>query len=135
MKAGSRKGRLNYDAEFKRRLAAASCAEGISVAGLALEHSINANMLHKWRRQYRAAMAAQGESAQAQFLPVTVTPAEQTSRSRDSLQPLRPLGSSLAEQAKVADGAIEIKCRGAIVRLEGSVDASALAMVLHHFCP
>lgn len=135
MKAGSRKGRLNYDADFKRRLAAASCAEGVSVAGLALEHSINANMLHKWRRQYRALMAAQGESAQAQFLPVTITPAEHTTRPGDVLQPLRPLKASLAQQPKVTDGAIEIKCRGVVLRIEGSVDASTLTMVLHHFCP
>ncbi len=43
------KGRLNYDVAFKKQLAVAACAPGISVARLALEHGINANMLHKWR--------------------------------------------------------------------------------------
>jgi transposase len=135
MKAGSRKGRPNYDAEFKRALAAASCGEGVSVARLALEHGINANLLHKWRRQYCAGLAVPEELVQAQFLPVTITAAEQTSRPGNSLPPLRPLNASLGQQAEVADGAIEIKCRGATVRIEGSVDASALAIVLRHFHP
>ncbi len=31
-----------------------ACEPDVSVAKLALKHSINANMLFKWRRQYRA---------------------------------------------------------------------------------
>lgn len=50
----SRKGRPNHALEFKRRLAQAACAPGVSVAKLAQEQRINANMLFKWRRQYRA---------------------------------------------------------------------------------
>ncbi len=50
----SRKGRPTHPVEFKRRLAQAACAPGISVAKLAQEHRINANMLFKWRRHDRA---------------------------------------------------------------------------------
>ena len=50
----SRKGRPNHPVEFKRRLAQAACAPGISVAKLAQEHRINTNLLFKWRRHYRA---------------------------------------------------------------------------------
>jgi transposase len=50
----SRKGCPNHAVEFKRRLAIAACEPGVSVARLALEHRINANLLFKWRRQYRA---------------------------------------------------------------------------------
>ncbi len=72
-KAGSRKGGLNYEAGFKLQLARAACEAGVSIARLALEHGLNANMVHKWRRQYLAGLAAQAQPASAQFLPVTMT--------------------------------------------------------------
>ena len=50
-KAGSRKGRPNYDPVLRERLAAAACEPGVSVAKLAREHGINANMLFAWRRR------------------------------------------------------------------------------------
>lgn len=50
----TRKGCPNRAIEFKRGIAAAACAPGISVAKLALEHSVNANLLFKWRREYQA---------------------------------------------------------------------------------
>ncbi|WP_226383254.1 transposase [Burkholderia mayonis] len=47
-KPGSRKGRPNHDPEFRRRLAAAACEPGVSVAKLARLNGINANMLFTW---------------------------------------------------------------------------------------
>lgn len=41
-KPGSRTGRPNHDPEFRRRLAAAVCEPGVSVAKLTLENGINA---------------------------------------------------------------------------------------------
>lgn len=54
----TRKGSPNYPVDFKRQLAALACEAGISVAKLALKHCINANLLFKWRRHYRAAGSA-----------------------------------------------------------------------------
>lgn len=48
----TRKGRPNYPIDVKRRLATLACEPGISVAKLALEHGINANLPFKWRRHY-----------------------------------------------------------------------------------
>ncbi|WP_274616249.1 transposase, partial [Escherichia coli] len=39
--------------EFKQQLVAASCEPGISISKLALENGINANLLFKWRQQWR----------------------------------------------------------------------------------
>ena len=50
----TRKGCPNRAVKFKRGLAAAACKAGVSVAKLALEHSVNTNLLFKWRREYRA---------------------------------------------------------------------------------
>ena len=49
----TRKGRPNHPLEFKRRLAAVACDAAVSVAKLALEHGVNANLLFKWRRLSR----------------------------------------------------------------------------------
>ncbi|WP_309296234.1 transposase [Caballeronia novacaledonica] len=50
-KPGSRAGRPNYPRELRDRLAAAACEPGVSVARLARESGINANMLYTWRRR------------------------------------------------------------------------------------
>ncbi|WP_200821829.1 transposase [Caballeronia humi] len=39
-------------------MAAGACEPGVSVSKLARGHGINANMLFKWRRRYRAEQAA-----------------------------------------------------------------------------
>jgi transposase len=44
-KPGTRTGRPNYSRELRKRLAAAACEPGVSVAKLARENGINANML------------------------------------------------------------------------------------------
>jgi len=52
----SRKGRPNHSLEFKRALAQRACEPGVSVSKLAQEHGVNANLLFKWRRHYRAGL-------------------------------------------------------------------------------
>ncbi|MFJ2993969.1 transposase [Pandoraea sp. NPDC087047] len=61
-KPGSHKGRPNYDREFRRRHAAAACEPGGSVAKLARDNGINANMLFTWRRRYREQWQAETTS-------------------------------------------------------------------------
>jgi transposase len=46
-------GRCRYDPEAKRELVEACLRPGVSVARMALEHGINANLLRKWIHQYR----------------------------------------------------------------------------------
>ncbi|MGZ4997027.1 MAG: IS66-like element accessory protein TnpA [Methylobacter sp.] len=46
-------GRCRYDPEAKRELVEACLQPGISVARMALEHGVNANLLRKWINQYR----------------------------------------------------------------------------------
>ena len=48
-----RDGRRWFDPQAKRELIEASLRPGVSVAGLALEHGVNANQLRKWMRQYQ----------------------------------------------------------------------------------
>ena len=49
-------GRCRYDPEAKRELVEACLQPGVSVARIALEHGINANLLRKWIRQREIGM-------------------------------------------------------------------------------
>lgn len=62
----SRDGRRRYDEKGKRALVEAALRPGMSVARLAQEHGVNANLLRKWITKYlleresnRCAQAAQ----------------------------------------------------------------------------
>ncbi|EPC6170280.1 IS66-like element accessory protein TnpA [Escherichia coli] len=69
---GRRKGCPNYSPEFKQQLVAASCEPGISISKLALENGINANLLFKWRQQWREGKLLLPSSESPQLLPVTL---------------------------------------------------------------
>lgn len=123
----TRKGRPNYPIDFKRHLAARACVSGNSVAKLALEHGINANLLFKWRRHYRAGWFGEPQPAHhatprphgceaPKLLPVTtVSP---------------PGGPSLAPKGVKPAAALEIVIGGATVRVHGEVNRDALRTVL-----
>lgn len=61
-------GRRRHSAEFKQQVLAQCDRPGASVAAVALSHGVNANLVHKWRRQQRPVSAAN-----AGFVPVTVS--------------------------------------------------------------
>ena len=71
-------GRRRYAPEAKRKLIEAALQPGVSVARLALEHGLNANMLRTWVTRYhreRAAAAAVNSAAASMpstsaFVPV-----------------------------------------------------------------
>ncbi|HGM5003758.1 TPA: transposase [Serratia marcescens] len=70
--SGRRKGCPNYPPEFKQQLVAASCEPGVSISKLALENGINANLLFKWRQQWREGKLLLPSSEGPQLLPVTL---------------------------------------------------------------
>ncbi|MFN3496289.1 MAG: IS66-like element accessory protein TnpA [Hydrogenophaga sp.] len=72
MNASTKNTRRRYGAELKQKILA-DCAEpGVSVAGIALSHGINANVVHKWRREAGGALPALQAPA---FVPVPLPPA------------------------------------------------------------
>lgn len=112
-----RKGRPNYPTDFKLRLAQQACEPGVSVSRLAREHGINANMLFKWRRHYRAGLLG-SVSASPLLLPVTIADAPASPASHAS-----------------PSGRIEIVIADAIVRIDGAVDPAAVRAVLQGLQP
>jgi transposase len=119
--ARGRTGRPNYTKAFKRRLAIEACEPDISVAKLALRYGLNANMLFKWRREYRAGrFGVQSIGCPApeapQFLPVV-----------PSAMPNRAKATKVVTHEP---GYIEILRGDSRVRICGDVTASALHLVL-----
>ena len=70
-----RNGRRRYDPASKRRLVEACLQPGVSLAGVALRHGVNANLLRKWvagqQRQQRNGVAVGAiDRATEVFVPV-----------------------------------------------------------------
>jgi len=116
--SNNRKGRPNYPADFKERLARQACEPGVSVSKLARQHGINVNMLFKWRRDLRAGLLTASGSQSAHFLPVLVQPA--------AAFPDLPALPSIASSARF----VEIVIADAVVRVSAGTDASLLQLVL-----
>jgi Transposase and inactivated derivatives len=82
MEEKSVKRRRRYSAEFKQRVLAECAEPGVSVAGVALLHGINANLVQTWRREAREASAPRSLSppppasppSEPAFIPVALPP-------------------------------------------------------------
>jgi len=71
MNEAKKKTRRRYGAELKQQILAKCAEPGASVASIALSHGINANVVHKWRRQDGRALPALEAPA---FVPVPLPP-------------------------------------------------------------
>jgi transposase len=118
--------RRSYDAAFKRHLVELSLIPGASVARIALDHRLNANILFKWRRSQLRMLARSATKPAAGLLPVTV--AEAHGAADEAVQMLR--SSSQRRLQAAAAGVIEIDLPLGRVRLTGAVDVAALRVVI-----
>jgi transposase len=112
--------RRRWTADEKARILIESLAPGARISDVARRHNLNRGLLQAWRRQ---AMGAKPLSeAAAAFVPIccsddaTSTPAALPTRKGPSAPP----------------GVIEIELGRARVRVQGTVDADALRLVLGH---
>jgi transposase len=121
--------RHRYEAAFKRHLVELSLVPGASVAKIALDHRLNANILFKWRRQQLRELAQAAPKPAAGLLPVTIMEPERAAveasaqASKASAPRKSRPGASLA-------GVIEIDLPLGRVRLTGAVDLAALRVVI-----
>lgn len=119
----ARRRRREHGAEFKRDLVARSLEPGVSVAAIAMDSGINANLLFGWRRRHLESLAqaeaAPARSPTALLLPVSI---ESGPREIDRAPPVPP--------ARSGSGTIEIEIGSARVRLRGPVDDASLRSVL-----
>jgi transposase len=120
--------RRSYEAAFKRHLVELSLAPGASVAKIALDHRLNANILFKWRRQHLRELARSAPKAAAGLLPVSVMEPE---RAAVEVAVQATNASSRRNRSALgASGVIEIDLPLGRVRLTGAVDLAALRVVV-----
>jgi transposase len=104
--------RRRHGPALKRKLVEMTQHPGASVAAIALEHGINANLLFKWRRE-SGVYSARAHGNMPVLLPVSlqgaVAPASR----------LRPLPGA-------SSGTIEVELGLARLRLRGAVDEASL---------
>ena len=121
----NRTGRRTYTLEYKRGVVRQCGEPGVSVAGVALAHGINANLVHRWMVSQGRTLAGPMAESRAVLLPVSVqrvAPAHET-RGDEGV-------SAATKQRRAGTAEIEIELYGARIHLRGGVDAQALDVVL-----
>ena len=114
--------RRKHSEALKRDLVERSLQPGASVAALAQEHGINANLLFNWRRLHlRAQDSDTSTTPLPTLLPVTVLPEPAL-----TAKPPQPPAAA----ARMPTGTIEIEIGTARVRLRGTVDDASVRSVL-----
>jgi transposase len=107
-------GRRTYSAQAKRILVQLCKAPGVSVAGLALAHGINANLLRRWIVRFGSEPACE---------------VDPRVRPHAALLPVKVVAPNPPAPAKT-DGNIEIQFRSITIRLQGTADVKTLTVVL-----
>lgn len=128
--AGSVYKRPNFPTEFKRHLVEQTFAPGASVALIARHNDINANLLFKWRREYRK--GAYGEPLLAEQTAVLTAP-------EPPLLPVSviadtPVTIPTTAAAPSADPVCEIAFERAHVLVRGDVSPTLLQLVIRELC-
>ena len=118
--------RRHHDRAFKARLVEQSMQPGASVAAIAMENGVNANLLFKWRRD------RQREVKSLNAMPAVLAPVRLTSVDEDSCanatSQLANIEPATARPARF--GVFELEIAGAQLRLRGAVDEASLCTVL-----
>ena len=118
-------GRRTYTLEYKRGVVRQCGEPGVSVAGVALAHGVNANLVRRWIVLQGRALVGPNSESKAVLLPVSVqrvAPADQTCGD-DGV-------STATRRRRAGTATIEIELYGARIHLRGGVDAHALHAVL-----
>ena len=121
----NRTGRRTYTSQYKSDVVKRCSEPGVSVAGVALAHGINANLLRRWIVQHRCARSGSLAKPQVALLPVTIEAAMSVQDTATVITvdaPKKPRSAGTAS--------IEVELYGARIHLRGGVDAQALRTVL-----
>jgi transposase len=115
--------RRRWSVQEKLRIVLETLEAGVSVPVVARRHSVNANQLFIWRKQYgRGELAANEDSDRAvKLLPVQVEPAVVA----------QPEVAASDESGAGASGCMEIEISGGRhVKIWGRIDAKALRVLM-----
>ena len=111
----------------KRRIVELAMQPGASIARIAREHGVNANMVHYWRKLYREGRLGESQAHGVRLLPVSVSEPAVTAL----VEPLTNLSSSpSAVLPSTSSGSIYIDFAKIHLRIEPGADAALLRVVL-----
>jgi transposase len=106
----------------KRRIVELAMQPGASIAGVARERGVNANMVHYWRKLCREGRLGQNKAASVRLLPVTVSEAVPA--------PVLQQAKASSALAAATAGVIFIDFPNIHVRVESGADTALLRLVL-----
>jgi transposase len=87
--------RRRHSAELKARILEACEQPGASVARIAMEHGINANVVHKWRQRASGRQVATHAVSTREFVPVSVLPPVESAPAADIRIAIRRGGTTV----------------------------------------
>ena len=120
--------RRKHSAAFKDKLLRLCVQPGASVAAIALEHGVNANLVFKWRRNRQRSGVGAAAVRPAVLLPVCLeqTPAVKRDESGESIAVSTAPVAARAQRP----GTIELEVAGVRLCLRGEVDETSVCSVL-----
>lgn len=120
-----RNGRRRFDPLSKGRLVAACLEPGVSIAGLALEYGVNANLLRKWVKQHKEQTGvSRGLPFVSPFIPVRVDKTE-----RGHTRP-REVGAADAGRRFLSDVSLQATLPNGVRLTLGCGDVDLLTTVI-----
>lgn len=117
-------GRRVFTLAHKRSVVEQCLRPGASVAGVAMAHGINANLVRKWIDKHKAARQSHAPT----LLPVSIASMAPLPAGQQPPPPRRP-------PVPAASCLIEVEVHGARVRLFGRVDADQLRGLFDALAP
>jgi transposase len=111
----------------KRRIVELVMQPGASIARVAREHGVNANMVHYWRKLYREGRLGENKGNSVRLLPVSVSESAATA----VVEPVMKLASPAATlMPSPSSDSIYIEFPKIHLRIENGADAALLRLVL-----
>ena len=110
----------------KRRIVEQAMQSGASIARVAREHGVNANMGHYWRNLYRQGRLGEKPIDSIRLLPVSV----KEPRATAAVESVTKLSSTPELRPAVTAGVIYIEFPKIHLRVESGADAALLRVVL-----
>ena len=107
----------------KRKIVELAMQPGASIARLAREHGVNANMVHSWRKLYREGRLGENKTNSVHLLAVSVGEPTVTAM-------VEPLTNLAVSPSAASSGSIYVEFPKIHVRIEAGADAALLRVVL-----
>jgi transposase len=110
----------------KRRIVELAMLPGASVAGVARQHGVNANMVHYWRNLYRQGRLGEKRDDSIRLLPVSVREPEVA----PALHTASQLSCTSTVMSATTSGFIYLEFPKVHLRIESGADAALVRVVL-----